>query len=190
MAKKEMIKIAGDSDAENAMVRMDALDRKIATEQATIDAHLAEIDKIEAKVKLMGAERKELFKGMEMYFVTRKGFDFTGEGQSLREKKLKRGVVGFRLAPASIKTLSRDWTEAKCICAMKELMRSDAAWKKHAKAQLIRIKESLNKDAIKNLDLDAATLAKCGLQISQEDLFWARTAYEDEMEQAKREAAA
>ncbi|NOZ19990.1 MAG: hypothetical protein GXP25_02765, partial [Planctomycetes bacterium] len=124
------------------------------------------------------------------FAVTRKGLDFTGEGESLRQRALKRGVIGFRLSPPAVKSLSRDWTQAKSLAAIKELLRTDPAWKRHAKAQLIRVKESLNKDALKDLDLPAEDLAKAGMAITQDDLFFAETAYQrdlKETERAKRE---
>ncbi|MEW6359622.1 MAG: hypothetical protein AB1696_25015 [Planctomycetota bacterium] len=90
----------------------------------------------------------------------RKGLDFTGEGESLRQRALRRGVIGFRLSPPAVAALSREWTQAKILAAIKDLLRTDPAWKRHAKAPLIRVKESLNKDALKDLDLCAADLAR------------------------------
>lgn len=186
MAKGEKLVCASYADMENLMVRMDALDREISAERVEMDEALKQADAIKGRVDERMKKRKAMVDAMETYAITRKGLDFTGEGQSLREKRLKRGVVGFRLAPPAIKSLSRDWTEARIIEAMKELVRRDAEWKKHAQAQLIRVKESLNKDAIRDAGLSAEALAKCGLTISQEDLFWAKTACEMEAEEVER----
>jgi len=187
MAKKKTFECGSYADMENLMVKMDALDRQIGVAQAELDELLGEVDDAKAKIKAKAKDRAAILKAMEKFAETRKGLDFTGERDSLREKRLKRGAVGFRLAPKSVKTISRDWTEEKCIEAMKELMKRDPAWKKHAKKQLIRVKETLNKDVLRDLDLDQAELAKAGLKIEQEDIFWAKTAYEAEMEETDRE---
>ncbi|MEW6359626.1 MAG: host-nuclease inhibitor Gam family protein [Planctomycetota bacterium] len=178
------------ADAENLMIRMDAMDRKIGKEQADMDAVLTQAERHSAKIKEMMKDRKALFEAMEKFALTRKGLDFTGEGESLRQRALGRGVIGFRLSPPAAAALSRDWTQAKILAAIKDLLRTDPAWKRHAKAPLIRVKESLNKDALKDLDLPAADLAKAGMAITQDDLFFAETAYQRELketEKAKRE---
>jgi len=185
--KKKKYECGSYADMENLMVKMDALDRQIGVAQAELDELIGKVDTAKAKIKERAKERAAVLKAMEKFAETRKGLDFTGEKNSLRERKLKRGVVGFRLAPKSVKTISRDWTEEKCVAAMKELMKRDPAWKKHAKKLLIRVKETLNKDVLKDLDLDQAELAKAGLKIDQEDLFWAKTAHEMETEEVDRE---
>lgn len=187
MAKKKDFVCRDYADAENLMVKMDGLDRKIGTSTAALDSLMDEVDKAKATIKSMASKRGAIEKAMAKFAETRKGLDFTGEGESRRKKALKKGVIGFRMSPAAVKTLSRDWTEAKCIEAMKELRRSDPAWKRHAKAQLIRVKETLNKNAIADLGFDAGELARAGLQMSQDDVFWARTAYQAETEEAERQ---
>lgn len=187
MAKKKEFECESYADAENLMVKMDALDRKIGAATAALDEVMDEADRAKATIKGMTVERGAMEEALASFAETRKGLDFTGEGESRRQKILKRGVIGFRLSPPSIKTISRDWTEEKCIAAMKELISRDPVWKRHAKAQLIRVKETLNKNILTELDLAQAELARAGLQIVQEDVFWAKTAYQMETEEVERQ---
>lgn len=186
MAKREKPTCESYADMENLMVRMDVLDREIAAERVEMEKVLSEADAIKARVDERMKRRRAIFDAMEAYAVMRRGLDFTGEGESLREKRLKRGIVGFRLAPPSVKSLSRDWTEARIIEAIRELVARDAEWKRHAQAQIIRVKESLNKEAVRDAGLGTEALAKAGLAVVQEDLFWAKTACEMESEETER----
>ena len=66
----------------------------------------------------------------------------------------------LRLGAPALKPLSAKWKDADILAAAK----SDPAWK-----SFVRVKESLDKDAVKDAAFDDAELAAHGLRISQSE---------------------
>lgn len=78
--------------------------------------------------------------------------------EDIRTKKLNFGSVSIRMNPPEVKPLSK-WTIAKVIAKLKTLSR----------VEFIKVKESLNKQAIHNANLDSKTLSSFGLRIFQKE---------------------
>lgn len=189
MATKNVFEIFGDSSAENALVRCDKLDRDIARNVADLEIAQAAAEKQKAKLKELQKRRDEWAAALEEYFITRRDSDFTGEGNSRRQKSFKGGTVGFRKAPPTLVRLGK-YTWEKIVEKIKGLLKTDPDWKKVHKDDVIKTSETVRKDEIKSLGLPAAALERAGIAIEEPDLFWLETDFERDMKISKGEKVA
>ena len=172
---------------EQMLVRMNELDIRLADIGVQADEIVARAQALRAKGNPLLEERKGLAGAIEKFIKKRKGRDFTGEGESLRSKAFKGGVVAVQRTPEAIAQLSRDWRVADSITAIEELMKRDSGW--FEREHWIKIKKELDKGAIKADEPTKEELAQVGLRLKSEDKIHIKTNHQVEREKAEKDAA-
>ena len=132
---------------------------QVTDAQNNMDIGILEVQQhFQPTIDTLNADILGFEKNIELFAESKKG-----EFDESRSKKLDYGLVGFRKGNGKLATL-KGFTWGACINLVK-------ASKKFAE-MFVRIKEELDKNAIKTANLKPDQLAKFGMQITQTDEFY------------------
>lgn len=145
------------ADFEAAVDKAAALQLKLEADVAEHNRQKAAQDKaFKNRVKKAQAAINEIVVAAESYAAHHR--DDLLAGKQTAETKL--AYFGYRRSPGIIKTLNSKWTLAKAVEALKAA----------GKTACIKIRESLDKDAVKS-QIPEAEMAKFGLRIAYPEEF-------------------
>ncbi|MEW5763600.1 MAG: host-nuclease inhibitor Gam family protein [Acidobacteriota bacterium] len=149
------------AEASNAMGELGTAMAERARLQAELDAEVAKVTaKYQPKIQLLAAQVKDLVGGLQTWAEANKD-ELTAQGR--RSVNLGTGELGWRLNPPKVRVTG--------IGKVIELLKAKGL------EMLVAVKEDINKKAI--LEDPSQIKGIKGLEIIQEETFWAKPASVD-----------
>lgn len=145
-------------DVDNTLTDISALTNVIQRLEIEMNEKIAKIQE-KYNDELIPMKNELQYKGQNVEMFCKKHKE---EFDETRSRKLNSGIVGFRLGTGVLSTL-KGYTWKACLQILKAT--------KKAK-DFIKVKEDINKDAIKSANLSDTELAAFGMHIEQKDTFY------------------
>jgi len=145
------------SQVDRALRDIARIDLKVRDVENRFNAKIAELkEQMAARVEPLAQQKARLERDIKDFCEFHRD-----EFEKEKTKVFNFGKLGFRKTPAALKTLAR-WTWAKVLMKLEEIGRSD----------FIRVKKSVDKDAIRTAGLNEDELRMLGLVLESKEEFW------------------